>query len=396
MRDAPIRRWTYAVVMFAVIAAPALATAQRRVGDVVRQVTVAEGRLDRFEAGVRFSSDASLVARRGEPALRLAEAPVAFMGWLGPVSSQSPDDRVIAYNTVVPFRELDPQRSFSDLGINRGDPLRIPVVRVHDLRTGEDRVLEEGAHSAVWSADGALAYVRGIIREQIVGEPYAGHVFVRESLDAAPVQWTTEPDQYIVAGWAGTRLIVYTLGFGEDLTLYVLEGRGPRRLLAQHGSLVAISPDGEQVFVEHSNRSPLVHVLNVADGSEAARYSLREVASAVGERRISLSYAGSWVGNRVVARGSMGLVVFNVQDESIALDRVLKVDRELFPLGVSEPRLVDGGKRIVGRTVAGNPEAGPSTNMILDCETASARCTATATPGRMLHPTHRSAKGEVR
>lgn len=389
MRDARIRFLSRFILTLAVVAVPLLATAQRRFADVT-PMAVVEGRLDRLNVDVRFSSDASLLARRGEPAVKLADAPAPVMGWLGPVSSQSPDDRLIAYNSVIRFREIDPLQSFSDAGINRGDPLYIPIVRVHDTKTGTDRILEEGAHSAVWSAGGALAYVRGLTREWLAGEPYRGHVFVRDSVDATPRQWTTEPDQYVVAGWAGKRLIVYTIGFGEDLTLYVLDGRGERRLLGEHASLVAISPDGNRAFVEHSVVSPLVHVLNVADGSEAARFSLREVASAVGERRIWLSYAGSWSGNRVVARSSTGLVVFDVRANSIALERVLQVDRKLFPIGVSEPRLVDGGRRIVGRTVAGNPEAGPAVNMILDCDAASARCTATAAPGRLLHPTHRS------
>lgn len=372
------------------VAVPAAAQARERDDLVVRRLAFAEASLERLDLQVRIGADRELMALGSAPAIELAELPVSAMGWLAPVSTQSPDERLVVYNSITWFRDFDPVKSYSDNGIRRGDVLNIPVLRVHDTRTGEERVLEEGAHSAVWSADGALAYVRGVTREDIVGEPYLGHVFVRESIDAEPEQWTTEPATYIVAGWAGRRPIVYTKGAGESLTIYALDGPGKKRLLAEHGSVVAISPDGDQVFVEHSSRSPLVHVLNVADGTEAARYSLREVAAAVGERKVSITYAGSWVGDRVVASGSMGLVVFNVRPDAIAVERILEVDREMFPFGLTEPRLIDGGRRIVARTYLGNPEAGPTPAMVLDCDARSGQCRGARAPGRVLHATHRA------
>ena len=77
-----------------------------------------------------------------------------------------------------------------------------PVVRLHDVDTNEDSIVDEGAFSVAWRSDGALAYFKGL--EPAVRNPrrYLGHVVVRASPSARPRRWTPAPARYVVAAWA--------------------------------------------------------------------------------------------------------------------------------------------------------------------------------------------------
>ena len=90
---------------------------------------------------------------------------------------------------------------------------RSPVIRVHEVASGKDRILDRGAYSIAWRREGALAYFKAL-KPDLDPENvrrYFGHVVVRSSEKEAPVRWTAEPGVYVVAAWAGDHLLVYRI-----------------------------------------------------------------------------------------------------------------------------------------------------------------------------------------
>ena len=147
---------------------------------------------------------ADLYGFAGRPRVHLEAAPVApLAGWLTPVAVPSPDGHLLAYNAWTELREDDPGLSWEDQDISVGDPLARPSLRLLDVESGTDTVLEEGAFSLDWRADGALAYVKGAERDYRAGVPYVGDVVVRPALEASSEAWSPEPGRYVVAAWAG-------------------------------------------------------------------------------------------------------------------------------------------------------------------------------------------------
>jgi hypothetical protein len=288
---------------------------------------------------------ANVFGLRGGPA-KLTAPPVApLAGWLTPAAVPSPDGRRLAYNTWYEVRHDDPKLSWSDQGIEPGDPLATPSLRLYDAGSRTDELLEEGAFSLAWRADGALAYFKGAERDYRAGVPYAGDVFVRASLDAPPEVWSSERERYIVAGWAGTHLVAYREREGEALDVVVFDGPGKMRVIAADSALVAISPEGRRAFVEQgpAQGPPEVRVVSVATGRTAAALDLTTVDPTVG----AVGYAGDWEGDRVVASSSSGLAVFRVEHGKIVLEDTLRV----AAASVAEPRFAgDSGRHVMAWT----------------------------------------------
>jgi hypothetical protein len=275
----------------------------------------------------------------GGPA-RLASPPVTpLAGWLTPAAVPSPDGRYLAYNTWRELRVDDPELSWGDQGIALGDPLATPSLRVYDTTTGADELLADGAFSVAWSKAGALAYFKGFDPDYRAGVSFVGRVVVQDSLGSKSV-WSPELGRYIVVGWAGPRLVAYREYEGEALDVVVFDGPRRMRTLAADSTLVAISPDGERVFVAQGPERgrPRVRVLAVADGRPLAALNLTTVP-AVG----TVDYAGDWRGNRVVAASASGLAIFRVDEAGIALDDTLRVTAS----SVAEPRFVPESTSIV-------------------------------------------------
>lgn len=284
---------------------------------------------------------ANIFGLGGGPA-KLSVPPVApLAGWLTPAAVPSPDGRHLAYNAWRELRRDDPKLSWSDQGIERGDPLATPSLRLYDAASGTDEPLEEGAFSLAWRADGALAYFKGAERDYRAGVPYTGHVFVRASLDASPERWSSEQERYIVASWAGAHLVAYREREGEALDVVVFDGPGKMRVLAADSALVAISPDGRRAFVQQgpAQGPPAVRVVSVATGRTDATLDLTRVDPAVG----TIGYAGDWEGDNVVASSSSGLAVFRVEPGKILLEDTLRV----AAANVAEPRFVGASARHV-------------------------------------------------
>lgn len=243
-----------------------------------------------------------------------------------------------------------------------------PVVRVR--RGGRDAVLAEGAYSPAWRHDGAIAYFRALRPELATLESirrYRGHVVVRERLDAAEIRWTRDPARYVVAGWAGERLLAYRIGSGWP-ELLVLDAPGRVRVLARDAALVAIAPDARRVFVStYGAEPPVVRVVDVASGREVARRMIPAVRWIV--------EAGSWRGDRVAASASTGVAIFRVDQKGIVLEQQLRLARLGFPTGVFEPQLDAAGERV---TAWGGLESRPRQALagvvVVECELDARRC----------------------
>lgn len=301
-----------------------------------RVLTVARGEVSaRYVAGDRLGST------------RLAAPVVAnLIANLAPAAVPDPTGERVAYNSW------------------RGDR---PLVRVRD---GSDVVLAEGAYSPAWRRDGAIAYFQALrpdLPSLAEARGYRGHIVVRDDLDEKPVRWTRQPARYVVAAWAGDRLLAYRITSGWP-ELLVLDGSGRQRLLARDAALVAISPDALNVFVSTYGASrPLVRVLDVETGEERARLRVPGVRWIV--------EAGSWRGGRVAASASAGIAVFGVTDTKITLQQLLRLERRGFPTGVFEPQLDEAGGRV---TAWGERESRPRQALpgvaVVECDLAERRC----------------------
>jgi hypothetical protein len=283
-------------------------------------------------------------------------------GWLTPAGVPSADGHYLAYNSWKELRPDDPALSWSDQGIEPGDALATPSVRVYDGAGDRDEVLEEGAFSVAWRSDGALAYFRGLQRDYRAGVPYVGEVIVRSSLEAKPQVWSADPGRYIVAAWAGPALLTYRELEGEALDVVVFDGPGTMRVLARDSALVAVSPDGRRAVVERgpAQGRPSVRVIDIASGDTVAALDLTKVDPSVG----TVSYSGDWLGRRVVAPSASGLAIFRVGARTIRLEQALTIDATG---GVAEPRFA-GGERVTAWTSGGRG------GVFLDCDLAASRC----------------------
>jgi hypothetical protein len=311
-----------------------------------------------------FSVGSTLVDLQGESA-QLAAPPVApLAGWLTPAGVPSPDGRYLAYNAWRELRPDDPRLSWADQGIEPGDRLATPSIRLYDSKSGSDEILEAGAFSLAWRADGALAYFRGAERDYRAAVSYVGDVVLRANPEAKPEVWSAQQARYIVGAWSGERLVAYREHEGEVLDVVVFDGPGQMRTLARGSALVALSPDGERAFIEQGPVAgrPTVRVVEVATGATVAVLDLTKVDPRVG----AVSYAGDWLGRRVVAPSAGGLAVFRVGPRSISLERTVEVQA---PQGVAEPRFADAaGRRVTAWTAEGRGGA------FLHCDLETRRC----------------------
>jgi hypothetical protein len=286
-------------------------------------------------------------------AVRLAGGIVStFVATLTPAAVPDPAGNRLAYNSW------------------RGDG---PAIRLHDLSTGDDEILDIGAYSIAWRSDGALASFKSRDAEiDLARERPVGHVVVRRAATARPVRWTARPGRYVVAAWAGDRLLVYRVeaGKGGRPDLLVFDRPRRNRVLARNSGLVSLSPDGRRAFVTaYGSAPPLVRILDVARGHEEARRTLaRDEAKWVME-------AGSWEGDIVTAKASPGIVVFGVGGAGSELDQVLRFDGSEYPLGVFEPRSNPSGRQLaLWAQRAQEPRQPLPQAAVLTCDRLTRRC----------------------
>lgn len=261
-----------------------------------------------------------------------------------------------------------------------------PVIRLHDLATNEDFILDEGAYSIAWRYDGAIAYFKGL--EPRVRKPaeYLGHVVVRASPRASPQPWTEEPGRYVVAAWAEDKLLVHRQT-DEWPDLLVFDGAGRMRVLAKEAALVALSPDGTQAFITvRPDPTPAVEVVSLDNGAELTRFAFPAGPSRGGQEVTYVADSGSWVGGRVVAGVSQGFAVFRIDGTRIGLEQLLRLDPEAFPLGATEPRLDESATRLFATVeLQQRPRAALPRMGLLECDRINLRCEVTP-PRPYLQP----------
>jgi hypothetical protein len=294
---------------------------------------------------VEYLADNVLHLSSGATLVRLNTAPhPALQGTLAPLVVESPGGDLLAFSGFTPAGALDPARSPSEQGVFLGDPLGTPALVVHDLHSGGEQILAEGAYSPAWRDDGAIAYVQGSDPVLRANTPFLGQIYVRPSPAGEPEQWTLGEDRYVVAGWVGSALLYYHAAENESFDLEVTDGPGRARTLAPASTLVAVSPDRRQVAVATSANggSSELKVLDLASGETVARAETAPLTSIV--------YRGSWVGSRLVARGGDRdghlLHVFEIGDGRVRLQRALRVDQRL-PSGLAEPLLNAGDPELL-------------------------------------------------
>jgi hypothetical protein len=294
--------------------------------------------------------------RRLRVAGRLLALPVAanapLLGSFAAVAVPSRNGDFLAYNTWNWVKPIDWQASLGSQGIQTGDTLGTPTLRIRDVREGIDRSLEPGTFSAAWRSDGALAYVRGVASAYRANTPYLRDVVVRSSPDADPTTWSTSPGRFVVVGWAKRSLIVSEQIPGGSPNLIALAGPGDSRPLANAAEPLGISPDGSTVLVTESYADtsvPAVREVTVRDGTEIARLPFSAIVDPVTKAAVTwVEGPGHWLRDHVVASASPGLVVLRTNGRELAIDQVIHLDSATRPNGMLfEPRFLGDDLRTI-------------------------------------------------
>jgi hypothetical protein len=319
-----------------------------------------------------------------------AQAGGGLMGWNSPIAVPSPDGRYVAYNAWTQLVAYDPAHSASSQGIKQGDPFATPSIRIVDTSTGEDLLLEEGAFSVAWSANGSIAYFKGFERDYPWMGPYQGQVMVRSSLEAKPVAWLTDPGEYIVHSWAGEHLLVY-----GDSGVIALDAPGQPRVIAEQAGIVALSPDGSRILVTNQPGFP-IRLIEVSTGELLSELDVTAaLKTPSGGQVVVVNHAGSWEGDSVAAQATLdpagsAILMLKVDGDTMSVAQLLEFPPEAFPMGVSEPQIVDpSGSRVVAwAPIKGSGgEAKGVLYTYLDCNVAEQSCGQSPPFGDLLfHP----------
>lgn len=378
------RRTLVAAIAFALFAVPAIALAVR-LTDVIVVGAEKEEIPSAEELGLPYVFGD--VVRTGRGVTRLSQPLLApLLGQDAALAVPSPDGRLLAYHAWK--------------GAENGTPL----IRMHGLRSGNDPVFEAGAQSLAWRADGALATMQAL-RPRYENSPegtlggHLGHVVVRRSLEAAPRRWTKEATQYTVRAWAGPTLLVNVhpsyvyRGRQPDRGLHALDG--PERMRALPlDDLIAVGPDGTlaagpPLASGDGPPAPFLNVVRVAGGQLVARLALpRDLLTVTG--------IGSWVGDRIVARGASrtgtgALLVFRFAGGELTLEKTIRLDRETAlsagvkgfrGVSIGQPTFAGPEARYVIFRVNALGEADSYETMFLTCERTGPICRK----GRSLEP----------
>lgn len=319
------------------------------------ELTVVDGRLRR----TAWALGDKLYGVRGAKRPLELESPVhaPLTGTLSAAAAESPiAEEVIAYNAFSRKR---------------------PVLRLYDAAAQTDVVLDEGTYSFAWRGDGAIAYFKGL--ESRVEDParHLGHVVVRESLSAQPVRWTTRPGRYVVSAWAGERLTVHELEKESWPTLLVFDGVKRSRVLADRAVLIAISPDGSRAVVAKELRTqPVVALVEVATGRELAAFAFTNEVDPIVDQPINyVADSGAWAGDTIIAAVTKGVAVFRVAGDELALEELLFVHPEVFPLGLAEPVIDATGRYFTASAeLQQRPRTVFSRTSLIECDRDTRRC----------------------
>lgn len=280
--------------------------------------------------------------RRGS--LRLDRAVAGTLIGTGAPSARISADGAIAYDSWQTIRRLDANRSLHDQGIEPGDRLGVPQVRIRRLRSRRERLLEPGTMSPSWRRDGAIAYVASPGRAYRANRRFLTRVKVRTTPRARPVTWSSL-DEYTVLGWAASRLIVMRRAPAEPSELLVFDRQHTSRMLARGAGLVAISPTGSQILISDLSdpATPGLRLLDVASGAVVTTMQLTALRAGSEPAPEWVKGPGDWVGDRIALTTSDGLALLSSDGRTLAVAAVFRsppsATRSLA--GMLEPRFLD-------------------------------------------------------
>lgn len=408
-----VRKRLLIAIAVALLAVPTIAIATGHWNLFSLTATDEEVPLPEGEArlGYVFGNEARLP---GHPPVKLAKPVGAYLGSQLPLVVPSSDGGTLVYHAWErEYRRRPPGYLKSATNF----------LRVLDVETGRDRLLERGASAAAWRSDGVLAYLRPTV-PQFDSTPRGlrgarfGHIVVRRSLGAPALRWTMTEAAWIPLAWAGSELLALstTLPPGTSaarfpLGVWAFSGPGRGRPLGFH-TLVAVSPDG-RLAVGVGSRSGSTTSLSVVEPATG-----RIVDSVVADELPGVEKdgidrvlvqpigGGSWAGDRIIApsgmgheiggpidfnrpetlrwEGQAGLTVLRFADGKLSLERTLKLTGavaeatglphryDLFEF--VRPIFVDGAARQFTSEVRIIPKSGRSLFLFVTCDIQEERC----------------------
>jgi hypothetical protein len=334
--------------------------------------------------GAALVADNSLVV--GSVTYRLgATAGAPLIGALAPLAVPSPDGSQYLYNAWAQGADVacsgDPAARGNCKNPAPDAVFGRPTLRVFTPASSRDTVLEIGAMSAAWRADGAIAYFKGNANDVPADAArFVGHLYVRPSLQAAPVRLTTAAARYIAVAWAGNTLIAYRQSEGERFDVLAIDEPGNVRTLAADSTLVAVSPDGTQLVVNHDvDGTSMASVVTVAGGVVSSTLDLGNIKDAQTASAVAwVTYAGSWDGDLVAAESANGIALFRVRSGRISFDSMLVPRNNDYPMGIHEPQLFHETKSGKLDLIAWAPLNAPTNNgrvqTIVTCSMSDKSC----------------------
>jgi len=333
-------------------------------------------------------ADSSLVV--GSQTYRLgATAGAPLTGSLVPLAVPSPSGDRYLYNSWAQGADEQCTGDPSQRG-NCKEPARDaiigrPTLRVFTPSSGQDVVVEPGAVSAAWRPDGAVAYFKGNATDVPADTSrFVGHLYVRDSLDAAAARWTTDAARYVAVGWAGSTLIAYRQSDGERFDVLALSGPGAVRTVASDATVVAVSPDGTQLLVNHDrDGTSTASVVPVSGGAPLGTIDLGKTTDPQSGSPLAwITYGGSWDGDLVAAESALGVALFRVSSGRISFDRVLAAKGSDYSMGIHEPQLFrdkSGKQRLIAWAPVSAPTKSGRASAILTCDVGAKSCARNGT-----------------
>jgi hypothetical protein len=308
----------------------------------------------------------------GRPDRRLAASLLApLLGTDAALAVRSSDGRHVAYH------------AWAD---------ETPLLRVADVRGGGDRLLDRGAQTVAWGADGRIAYFRASEARYRQGA-YVGNVVVRRSLTSPARAWTRRAGAYEVVAWADDELLVRVRRcvFPECASdpppgIYALDRTG-RLALLPLSTVSALSPDGRHAVggilssPGSDSPSPLVRLVDVGRRRALQTVDLTRVARSAGQSpepfRNGIQRA-VWRGDEIVAaasaRGS-ALVSLRLLRGRLQLVGVVRIPQAALPTryGLQFGTPAFAGARLVVR-ISGERRDGTSATAIVTCDRRTRSC----------------------
>jgi hypothetical protein len=258
------------------------------------------------------------------------------------------------------------------------------ALRVHDLASGADALLEPLTFAPVLSPAGRLAYGRTIPHAGggDVGAVFPSRIEVRDSPEAAPVVWTETAGNYRPLAWAGASLLVARLGDDATTTIWAFDGPGHGRELGA-GWAVAVDPSGTRVLlgdgIEGGAGNPGLRVVEIATGATRASLDLQtsQLPGDVSWTRAAPSGPGVWTSDSIVLPASSALVTLRLTGAALGVSAVdpFHGDGRAARADYHELRLADDGRTAVLLADVIPPTGGELLAAALACDLETRSCT---------------------